>query len=69
MFRISGKDDFLVDVANVEQIQPVIRDAQPGRYHVDEISAKPLPTGHTALCWGVGIKKADGSVVIEPEPW
>ena len=40
-----------------------------GLYHVDEISADPLPSGHTSRRWGVGIKRLDGSVAIEPDPW
>src|SRR5262249_23054710 len=69
MFRISGNDDFLVDVETDEEIAPEIRAAGPGRYHVDEMSATRLSSGHTARRWGVGIKNADGSVVIEPDPW
>jgi hypothetical protein len=30
---------------------------------------KPFPSGHTSRRWGVGIKRADGSVAIEPDPW
>ena len=69
MFRITGADDFLIDVEHREQIEPVIRSSPPGRNHVDEMSTNPLPTGHTARRWGVGIKRDDGSVVIEPDPW
>jgi hypothetical protein len=29
----------------------------------------PLPPGHTARRWGVGLKMRDGSVVIELDPW
>jgi hypothetical protein len=31
-------------------------------------SAEPLPSGHTSRWWGVGIKRPDGSVAIEPDP-
>jgi hypothetical protein len=48
MFRISGTGDFLVDVEDVEQIEPMFRNAEPGRYHVDEMSTRLLPSGHTA---------------------
>jgi hypothetical protein len=57
-----------VDVDSVERIEPVIRAAKQGRYHVDEISADPLPTGHTSRRWGVGIKMADRAVSHEPDP-
>jgi hypothetical protein len=28
-----------------------------------------LPTGHSSRCCGVVIKRHDGSVVLEPDPW
>ena len=70
MFRISryGKEP-IVDVNTVEQIEPVIRAGRCGRYHIDEISAVPLPSGHTSRRWGVGVKSTDGSVAIVPDPW
>jgi hypothetical protein len=69
MFRIkNSRSDKFVDVDTAEAIEPVIRANQPGRYHVDEISADPLPSRRTSRRWGVGIKWADGTVVIEPNP-
>jgi hypothetical protein len=70
VFRISRRGhDPIVDVDQAEQIEPVIRAAKPDRYHVNEISRDPLPSGHTARPWGVGIKRPNGQVVIEPDPW
>jgi hypothetical protein len=70
MFRIGRRGhEPIVHVDSVEQVEPVIRAAKRGRYHVDEISRDPLPSGHTSRRWGVGIKRADGSLVIEPNPW
>ena len=70
MFRISqpGQEP-IVDVYQVEAIEPRGALDAPGRYHVDQISADPLPSGHTLRRWGVGIKSDGGSVVIEPDPW
>jgi hypothetical protein len=59
----------VVDVGTVEEIEPTIRAAEPGRYHVDEIRAKPLPSGYPEQRWGIGIKRPDGSVAIDPDPW
>jgi hypothetical protein len=44
---------------------------EPGHYHVDEVSSgdDAFPSGHTSRRWGVGIKRADGSVVDERDPW
>ncbi len=49
MFRISHPDrEAILDVDQVEAIEPAIRSSEPGRYHVDEIAADPLPSGHTS---------------------
>ena len=70
MYRISRNgQEPVVDADQVEAIEPVMRSSNPGRYHVDTISADPLPSGHTSRRWGVGIKRKDGSVVVEPDPW
>jgi hypothetical protein len=70
MHRVSHNgQEPIVNADTVEQIEPEIRALPPARWHVDELPAKPFPSGHTARRWGVGIKRADGSVVIEPDPW
>jgi hypothetical protein len=70
IFRISRPDDDqVVDVDSLGGVEKIIGPGAPGRHHVDEISADPLPSGHTSRRWGVGIKRADGRVVIEPDPW
>ena len=52
-----------------EGIKRVIEGLGPGRYHIDEISSDPLPSGHTSRRWGVGIKRPDGVVALDPDPW
>jgi len=47
----------------------LVRNAPPGRCHVDEISAVPLPSGHTARRWGTAIRHDDGRVILDPDPW
>jgi hypothetical protein len=70
MFSISRDgSDHIIEVDALDQVEPVIPAEKLGRYHIDEMDAKPLPSGHTARRCGVGIKKADGSVVIEADPW
>jgi hypothetical protein len=69
-FRISQSgQEPVVDVNTQQQVEPTIRSSEPGRNHVDEISADPLPSGHTSRRWGVAIKRADGSVELETDPW
>ena len=70
MFRISPSGQAPnIDVDQVEAIEPAIRSSKPGWYHVDQIEADPLPSGHTSRRWGVGFKRGDETVVIEPDPW
>jgi hypothetical protein len=69
MFRISKGTDTVIDVALVDEIEPAIRASKAGCYHVDQIERDPLPSGHTSRRWGVAIKRGDGSVVIERDPW
>jgi hypothetical protein len=70
IFRISRPyDDRVVDVDFFGGVEKIIGSSSPGRYHVDEISADQLPSGHGSRRWGVGIKRADGTVVIELDPW
>ena len=56
------------DVDTVDDIEPAIRELKAGRYDMDEISAAPLPSGHTSTRWGVVIKWRDGAVFLEPDP-
>jgi hypothetical protein len=69
MFRISKDANTVIDVAQADQIEPIIRSSAPGRYHFAQIEREPLPSGHTSRRWGVGLKMPDGSVVIERDPW
>ncbi len=69
MFRITQNgQEPIVDVDTIDQLEPAIRSSEPGRYHVDEISGDPLPSGHTSRRWGIAIERADGTVVLEPDP-
>lgn len=70
VFRVSRpNDDLVVDADSIAAIEGFIRSVKPGRYHVDEISSDPLPSGHTSRRWGVVINHADGTVAMEPHPW
>jgi len=70
LYRISrSDDDLVVDADSIDAVQGIIGAGTPGRYHVDQISRDQLPSGHTSRRWGVGIKRADGTVVVEPDPW
>ena len=61
IFRISrpGRES-ITDVDSVKAVEGAIRDGEPGRYHLHEISAEPLSSGHTSRRWGTAIQRLDG---------
>ncbi len=70
MFRFSqNRQEPIVDVEAVEAIEFAIRSSAPVRYRIDEISVAPMRGRHTSRRSGVGIKRHNGSVMIEPDPW
>jgi hypothetical protein len=58
-----------VDVAQVDDIEPAVRGGKAVLWQIDQIERDPLRSGHTSRRWGVGIKKQDGSIVVERDPW
>ncbi len=70
LFRIVDRDgEMSADAATLDGVTEVVRLGPPGRYHVDEISAAPLPSGHTSRRWGSAARHDDGSVILDPDPW
>ena len=70
MYRISRNgQEPVIHVDQVEAIGHAIRASKPERYHVDQISADPPLSGNTSRRRGIGIRRADGSLAIEPDPW
>jgi hypothetical protein len=55
-------------INDVDSVEGAIRDDEPGRIHVDQISDEPPASGHTGHRWGIGIKRPDGTVTIDPDP-
>lgn len=70
MFRVSQNErELVVDITTADEIERAIRARKAGKYHVDEISADPLPSGHNSRHWGVAIERPDGPVEIQADPW
>jgi hypothetical protein len=68
VFRITrGESGF--DTDTLEHAREIVCQGEPGKCHVDEIRADPLPSGHTSRAWGSLIRHADGRVEDEPWPW
>jgi hypothetical protein len=58
----------ITDVDSVKAVDGAVRDDEPGRYHLHEISAEPLPSGHTSRRGGTAIQRPDGAVALDPDP-
>jgi hypothetical protein len=69
MYRVNRQGDGLDDADTIEGARQVVPGQPPGRYHIDQICAELLPSCHTSRRWGVGIKRPDGSVTLDPDPW
>jgi hypothetical protein len=70
MYRIScNGQEPIIDVDQVETIEPSIRSSAAGRYHLDDISADPFSCGHSSRRLGVGINRQNGTVAREPDRW
>jgi hypothetical protein len=69
IYRISRPGREPPDVHSVEAVAGVLRDGELGRFHVDEISADLPRSGRTSRRWGTAIKRPDGAVTMEPDPW
>ena len=70
MLRANGSQGDPVGAApDVEGMRRLVECFDPGRYHVEEIAADPLPSGHTSRRWGVAIEHPAGRVELDPDPW
>jgi hypothetical protein len=69
VYRISKGPDVGDILDSIESLELFARDHGPGRYHVDEIIADPLPSGNSYRRWGVVIAKQDGTVSVNRDPW
>ena len=70
VFRIVDRDgEIVANVDGLAGVNEIVRRAPTGRYHVDVISADPLPSGHTSRRWGCAVRHEDGRVILEPAPW
>ena len=54
---------------SIPSLEWFFEDVPPGRYHIDEISHDPLPSGHTSRRWGLAVKRNDSSVSIARQIW
>ncbi len=68
MFRISSGDAGF-DADLIDGARDALRDRLVGRYDADEIRADAPLGGYSSRRRGVAIMGADGSVILERDPW
>lgn len=69
LFRIVDRDGELrANADSLDGVTEIVRHSLPGCYHIDEISAEPLPSGNTARRWGFAFRHDDGRVILDPDP-
>jgi hypothetical protein len=55
MFRVSQRGEGIDDADTIDGAREIVQCQSPGRYDVDEIRAKPFPSGYTSrfsAAWG-----------------
>ena len=65
----SRKGEGIDDADTIEVARAIVRGNLPSRHNLAEIGAQRLPTGHTGRHWGAGIKRVDGSMILQPDSW
>ena len=70
VLQIIMGDDIVASASGPEEVAKMLMDAWPGRYVIEESSraGELLPSGYSCQRWGVAIRQADGTVILEPEP-
>ena len=57
------------DVDSVEAVEGVVRDSEPGPFHVDEIRTERFPSGRTPRACERIVGHPDGRVEDDPRLW
>jgi hypothetical protein len=70
VLQIIKGDDIIANVGTIEEVVAALQMAEPGRYLIEESSTAGqfLPSGYSCQRWGVAIRRANGVVILEPEP-
>jgi hypothetical protein len=63
-------DEIRASVVDATHVRKALEHANPGRYMIEEgsMAGELLPSAYRCQRWGVAIRKAGGSVMIEREP-
>ncbi len=70
ILRVNNSDGEPIGTAlSIHSLEWLLEGVPPGRYHIDEISNDPLPSGHTSRRWGIAVKRIDSSVSVARQIW
>jgi len=67
--QIIKGDDIIANVSTPEEVTVALMGVRPGRYVIEESSmaGELLASGYSCQRWGVAIRQAYGSVMLEPD--
>jgi hypothetical protein len=71
MFRIIKSLDDQTTVESINEVAQVLTHAPSGRYAIEEVSSAGglLGSGQPCRRWGVAIRRGNGQVKLDPDPW
>jgi hypothetical protein len=65
ILRVNNPDGDPIGTAkSINGLARLLESVPPGVYHIDEISAEPLPSGHTSGSYGFAITRGDSPMSI-----
>jgi len=70
VLQIIMGDDIVASGSGPQEVAATLKGASRGRYVIEESSmaGELLPSGYSCQRWGVAIRQADATVILEPEP-
>ncbi len=66
LYRVMRPDGSAPCVGSVEAIEKVVVKGAPGCYPIEEVDLDLKAARYASRLWGVGVKRADGSVGLDP---
>jgi hypothetical protein len=70
IYRVSSPSGNPIgDADSIDGVVEIARNAVPGRYRIDYISADPGSGVPRSCTWGAVIKSGKGRITLEAPPW
>jgi hypothetical protein len=69
-YRVFSSDgNSIGDADSIDGVVEIARNAGPGSYRIDHISADPGSAVPTSRTWGAVIKSRSGQITLDVPPW